>query len=176
MDYHFLKLAYVSKSHGLKGEIFVKPFNPKASWPSISSVKIGSKLFSIEYYSAHKKGFIIKLKTCNTKQEADQLKTQPVFLNKQYFIKQKTEEIYLAEFLDFDVFILKGRYIGKIIKFKSDKYQDFLVLSESQNKNFDKENNILVPFTIHYIHKIDFEHKNMVLNLPKNYLSLFKKK
>lgn len=176
MDSHFLKVAYVSKSHGLKGEVFVRPFNLQASWPSFSSVKIGEKVFFIECCSAHKQGFIIKLKHCNSKEEADQLKSQAVFLNKQHFISQNGGDIYLAELLGFDVFILnEGGQIGRVIKFQSDKYQDFLVLSDLNSGTSDENNNVLVPFAVDYIHKIDFEHKKLILDLPENFLSIFKK-
>ena len=177
MDSHFLKIAYVSKSHGIRGEIFIRPFNPQASWPlAISSLKIAEQIFCIEHYSAHKQGFIVKLKNCDTKKSADQFKSQPVFLDKKYFESKKGELIYLAELLNFNVEILKHDKKGQLIEFQSDKHQDFLVISFFSNfkKNPNKDFVILVPFVSAYIQKIDFKNKKLILDLPENFLSVFK--
>ena len=174
----FLKLAYVSRSHGIKGEIFVQPFNPRAHWPEkISSIKIGELMFSIERYSAHKQGFIFKLKGCDSKESADQLKAQPVFLSKNYFISKKGDDIYLAELLGFEVETVRGEK-GRALEFQTDKYQDFLTVAFSSSGDSDRDQSssvCLIPFVSAYIKTIDFENKKLVLNLPENFLSLFKK-
>ena len=181
MDSHFLKVAYVSKPHGIKGELFIQPFNPQASWPSgISSIKIGEQIFSMEYYSKHKQGFIVKLKNCDTKESADRLKSCLVFLAKEYFISKKAENIYLAELIGFTVEIAGHAEWGRVLEFQSDKQTDFLALSFNsvfnQGEKANKDDVILVPFVSSYIQTIDFEKKKMVLNLPENFLSVFNAK
>ena len=172
MTESFLKLAYVSKSHGIKGEIFVQPFNPKAHWPEeLSSIKIGELIFSIERYSAHKQGFIFKLKGCDSKELADQLKSQPVFLAKQDFISKKGDDIYLVELIDFEVETLTGEK-GKVIGFQTDKHQDFFQFSFVSSEGFDKPLTCSIPVVPAYIKKIDFENKKIVLDLPENFLTL----
>ena len=164
----------MSKSHGIKGEIFVKPFNPKADWPEkLSSIKIGELIFSIERHSAHKQGFIIKLKGFDSKEQADQLKSQPVFLAKQDFISKKGEDIYLAELLDFEVETLTGEK-GKLIGFQTDKHQDFFRVSflSSKNSNLDKTFTSSIPVVSAYIKKIDFKNKKLILNLPENFFDI----
>ena len=166
----------MSKSHGIKGEIFIRPFNPQASWPSgISSLKIGDQDFSIEHYSSHKQGFIVKLKNCDTKESADQLKALPVFLSKEYFKSKKSEDIYLAELLDFNIEILSYNKKARLLEFQSDKHQDFLVISfNPEGEEVNKDSILLIPFVSTYIHVIDFEKKKLVLKLPENFLTVFK--
>ena len=165
----------MSKSHGIKGEIFIRSFNSQANWPqTLSSIKIGDRLFSIEGCSIHKQGFIVKLKDCNNKEEANQLKSQPVFLAKEYFTSKKGENIYLAELMGFDVFVSDYGEVGKITEFQSDKYQDFLVVADNLGRDkLEKTHIYLVPFVSDYIQKIDFKEKKLTLNLPENFLSLF---
>ena len=168
----------MSKSHGIKGEIFIRPFNSQANWPqTLLSIKIGERFFSIERCSIHKQGFIVKLKNCRTKEEADQFQSQPVFLAKEYFTSKKGDDIYLAELLGFEVEVSGYGAIGKVLEFQSDKYQDFLALSSGLDKDkpvvSDKCRACLVPFVLDYIQKLDFEKKRLLLNLPENFLSLF---
>ena len=191
---------------------------------------------------------LIKLKGCDSKQQADQLKFQPVFLEKSLFKSQKGSEIYLAELIDFSVSILGQEGEGRVLYFESDgKTQDFLVVafsameetlntshlksssinlkkeklkdkflssevtdtsSETQQRkkelkdkslspdlfnktagsyqkksDLNREDNLKItqkdhiyriPFVSAYIQKIDFQNKKLILDLPENFLSLFK--
>ena len=165
----------MSRSHGIKGEIFIRPFNPQSHWPSkLSSLKIGDHVFFPKTCSAHKQGFIVKLKDCDTKEKADQFKFQSVFLDKKDFISQKGENIYLAELLYFDVELSKGQ-LGQILAFQSDNHQDFLVVCKREpDGTLNKPSPYLIPFVPSYIQEIDFKKKKVILNLPDNFLSLFK--
>ena len=122
----FLKVAYVSKAHGIKGEIFVCPFNIKAEWPQpLREIFIGESAFSVKKYSHHKEGIIFELENCHSRQEAESLKAQFVFLPAKNFKSNKGEEIYLAELTSFCVELLGQGEIGNIQSFKSDKFQGF---------------------------------------------------
>ena len=84
-----IRLAKVKKAYGIKGELFILPFTPKAKWiynlsrftlikdekmntmmhynPSqpVLDIKTGSSTFNIEYFKTHKEGYIVKLQGCN---------------------------------------------------------------------------------------------------------------
>ena len=167
----FLKVAYVSKAHGIKGEIFVRLFNVKADWPHpIREIFIGDSYsaFSVKNHSRHKQGIIFELEGCQSRQEAESLKGQPVFLPVKKFKSQKGEEIYLAELTSFCVEIVNQGEIGQIQSFKSDKFQDFLCVT---NNKLNTE--ILIPFTESYIKDINFSKRRLILDLPKDFLKLF---
>ena len=99
-------------------------------------------------------------------------------MDKEYFISEKFENIYLAELLGFTVEVLGQAERGKVFEFQSDKHEDFLVISFDSSFNeqekANKENLILVPFVSAYIQTIDFEAKNLILKLPENFLSVFR--
>ena len=164
-----LKIAYVSKAHGIKGELFVRPLNAQFHWPhSIKEIIIGDTVFPVQKYSAHKEGMILKLDHCETRSSAEALKGQPVFLPKKLFKSKKGENIYLAELLSFHVEVSGYGNIGMIQSFQSDKHQDFLLV-----KKRNSPNQILIPFKEHYIKDIQFSKKTLILDLPDNFLEVF---
>lgn len=167
-----LKIAYVSKAHGIKGEIFVSPLNSNPDWPNpVKEIFIGdstSKAFSVKKYSPHKKGMIFELDNCQSRQAAEKLKFQSVFLPKKLFKSKRGERIYLAELISFHVEILNQGDIGEIRAFQSNKHQDFLIVQHNKTSS-----ETLIPFVSSYIKNIDFSKKKIVLNLPKDFLKTF---
>ena len=164
-----LKVAHVSKAHGLKGEIFIRPLNIRTEWPRpLKEIIIGTTVFSVQNYSLHKEGMIFKLDNCQTKREAEALKSQAVFLPKKLFKSRKGEGIYLAELLSFCVELLDQVPIGTVHSFQSNSFQDFLLVQPKGEQKL-----IPVPFVKTYIRKIHFSEKKIILNLPPDFLDNF---
>ena len=174
MKKSFLKTAYVSRVHGLKGGLFLFPFNPRAKWPShIESLKINESLFQVEQFSAHKNGFIVKLKGCDSKSSAEKFQFQPVFLDKKLFESKEKDSFYLAELLDFVVEIEGQKGKGFVLYFESDKKnQDFLVIEFFNSVK--KKGIYSIPLASAYIKTIDFKNKRLILKLPDQFLEIFK--
>ena len=159
----------MSKAHGIKGEIFVRPLNAYPDWPHpIDEIVIGDSTFSVQRYSRHKEGIIFKLDQCQTRSLASSFKAQPVFLPKKFFESKKGRRIYLAELISFCVEVLGHGEIGNIQSFQSHKLQDFLLVQQN-----DKEDPILIPFVPAYIKDIHFSKKRLILDLPENFLKIF---
>ena len=170
-----IKVGFVAKSHGLKGELFLTSLHSRPDWPAkIESLKIGEQDFELERYSPHKNGFIVKLKGCDSKAQADQLKLQEVFLDKNLFQSKASNSFYLMELLGFSVEIEGEQGKGSVLHFESDsKNQDFLIIDfPTRQKAFHKKS-YSIPFVKTYIKKIDFKKKEVFLKLPSNFLSLF---
>ena len=169
-----LKVALVSKSHGLKGELFLASFHSKPDWPSqIKSLKIMGRDFEVERCSPHKNGFIVKLKGCDSKSQADQFQFQEVFLNKSLFQSKTDDSFYLMELLGFSVEIEGDQSKGSVLHFESNhKNQDFLIIDFSKEEKLNKKTHS-IPFISAYIKKIDFKKKHILLTLPKDFLEFF---
>ena len=168
----FLKVASISKAHGIKGELFLRPFHSKASWPqNLKNIFIGESLseFAIKQYKQVKGGWIFSLKTINNRIEAEQFRSKTVFLPKKKFKTKKGESIYLAELKGFLVETLDKKQIGIVHSFQSPASQDVLIVQEKTKKS-----KILIPFVKAYILKLDFKRKKIVISLPKGYLKFFK--
>lgn len=163
-----LKIGFVSKAHGIQGEIFVRLFNPQAEWPKlIKTLFIEDQSFSVQSFSFHKAGVIFKLKESSLRSTALQLKSKSVFLPKALFKSKKGESIYLSELMSFAVQLAGKGYIGKVQSFHSPGFQDFLVVQMKNKKQ------ILIPFVSSYIKNIDFSKKILELELPENFLEIF---
>jgi len=167
--HQLLKVAYVSKAHGIKGEVFARSLNNPKNWPCpIKEIIVGESVFSVQRYSFHKDGVIFKLQNCETRLSAEDLKAQPVFLPKKLFKSTKGETIYLAELLFFYVAVSGYGRIGQVQSFQSCKHQDFLVVEQKENRS-----EILIPLVKDYIQDICFSQRTLTLNLPKNFLEIF---
>ena len=175
-----MKVAFVGRSHGLKGELFLSSLHSRPEWPAnVNSLQIGEQSFEVENCSPHKKGFIVKLKSLDSKAQADQLQFQEVFLDKSLFcLSQKEAEaedsFYLMELLGFTVEIEGEQGRGSVLHFESDsKNQDFLIIEfPTKQEKLDKKT-YSIPFVQAYIKEIDFKKKQILLKLPKDFLSLF---
>ena len=164
-----LKVAYVSKAHGLKGEIFIRPLHKDSHWPHpIKKIFIGDSVFSVQNYSQHKGGMILKLDDCHSRSSALALKGQAVFLSKGLFKSKRGENFYLAELTSFQVEILGRGELGAIQSFQSDKFQDFLLVQREGQKAA-----LPIPFVASYIKEISFDKRKLVLDLPVNFLKIF---
>ena len=170
-----IKVALVARSHGLKGDLFVTSLHSKPDWPEdMKSLQIGEQNFELERHSPHKSGFILKLKGCDSKAQADQLKFQEVFLDKNLFQSQSSHSFYLMELLGFSVEIEGDQGKGSVLHFESDsKNQDFLIIDfPIRGKTLHKKS-YSIPFVKPYVKKIDFKKKEVLLKLPSDFLSLF---
>lgn len=169
----FLKIAYVVKPHGIRGDIFVRPLNPKPNWPySLKEIFIGNlpdpPLFSIKKYSFHKEGVIFSLIHFSDIHQAKSLRFKPVFLPQKLFKSKKGELIYLAELFSFSVEVLGCGIIGLIQSFHSNQGTD-LILVQKKEPFFE----ILIPFVEPYIKSINFSKRTVLLDLPEDFLKTF---
>ena len=172
-----LKVAKITKYHGLKGELFVKPFNLKSQWPAITKIFIGKKDFQteqtlienthqsinsyeVESYKPHKDGFIFKIKGLDDIGD-EKLKGCLVFLEQSLFESSKGEFIYLSELLDFKVFV-NGASLGSVTAFESSDFQDYLIVKKENDK-------LSIPFVKNYILEINFLDKKIILDLPNDF-------
>ena len=202
----YLKCAYVTKAQGIKGELFVRPFNPKPQWPPVREIFIDGRAFSVINYRPHKEGFVFKLKGCDSREAALSLKGKGVFLPKKLFESgnKKGEGFYLAELLSFQVESLPHGIIGRIHSFQSGKLYDFLYvvasnesskeLLQSTDKELNPSDQVLldeskksrstakgqktwtIPFIKAYIEEISFSAKKVILALPEDFLQIFASK
>ncbi len=166
-----LKVGVVSKTHGIKGDIFIRPFNQVSCWPkTLNAILIGENLlsFEVESYRVHKDGFIFKLKDLNHIDQSENLKGKTVYLLKNHFLSQKGDLIYLSELLGFQLEVLNKGLVGTVNSFQSTKFQDYLLVNTSDSKK-----PLTIPFVQNYIQDIDFSQKKILLKLPENFLEEF---
>ena len=190
VNYRFeesIRLAKVKAAYGMKGELFILPFTPKARWiydisqitlvkdhktshlnqhkPFKSGVNFevdASCISNIEYFKGHKDGYIVKLEMCSDRSEAEKWNGAFVSVPISNFTSQPGEEIYLIELKGFTVVNL-GQQIGPIVSFSSNGYQDLIQVRKDE-RIYD------IPFVKEFLVKIDWEAGYVYMNLPEGLL------
>ena len=182
-----IRLAKVKAAYGMKGELFILPFTPKARWiydlsqitlvkdhktghvyqhkPLKSMVNFeieASCIFNIEYFKGHKGGYIVKLERCSDRTEAEKWCGAFVSVPISSFTSRPGEEIYLIELKGFTVINL-GQQIGPIVSFSSNGYQDLIQVRKDEHI-YD------IPFVKEFLVKIDWEAGYIYMNLPEGLL------
>lgn len=167
-----IKVGFVSRTHGLKGEIFIRLLNPDPDWPPcIDKLFIGSTTHLVCCFSPHKEGMIVQLKGCENKTLAQALKGLPVFLPKDVFKGKRGEWAYLAELIAFSI-ETNEEVIGRVHAFSCHKNQDFLLIEPMEKGRF-KNSPLLIPFVRPYIKTVDFLKQKIIMDLPPNFLEIF---
>ena len=166
-----MKAGTISKAHGIKGEIFIKAFNEHPDWPKLQTIFIGEELglssFKVESYRPHKAGWIFKIETINSRNESEALVGKFIFFQKDQFTSKEGELFYLSEIEGFSVINKEKEILGLIAGFSLNKNQDLICIQ-------NKEKKIFVPFVSEYITDIQFDKKQLELDLPAYFLEELK--
>lgn len=158
-------MGFVSRSHGVKGEIFVHPFNESFQWPvkHLDQIFLNRRPFLVKTCHLYKTGLRFLLQDIDTREKAKALVGHTVFLSKHLFETKKKGEFYLFELQDFTVHVRGKGEVGRVKNFTSTGSQDILLI-----KGFNLEE-ILIPFVEDYIESIYFQKKILFLNLPEGF-------
>ena len=181
----FIKFGRLDKIHGVKGSLvllsdsgqFPKPFPNivyinKNSFSSFQTTD-QKKLMALERLKvkfSEKKGILIDFKNFQNRSEAFKLLGKNVYLPRQVFQSKKGEGIYLSELIGFECFVYGGKKrlkkLGEVDHFLSHSHQDLLVIRDSDGQYLE------APFVSAYIQSIQFKKKQIIFNLPDNFLKL----
>ena len=180
-----IRLAKVKAAYGIRGELFIFPFTPKARWihnlsqitltkdhnkvshlmqhkssKSIVNSGIGSNFtFNMEYFKSQRDGYIVKLYGCDDRTEAEKWCGAFVSVPMSHFISRPGEEIYLIELKDFMVISLEQQ-VGPIVSFSSNGYQDIIQVRKD-GRLYD------IPFVKEFLIQIDWQAKSIYMDLPE---------
>ena len=185
-----IKLAKVKRAYGIKGELFILPFTPKAKWiynlseitlikevkkpcltrPHKTSLSITDNqrqfdirfTFTIENCRSYKDGYVLKLQNCNDRTKAEKWHGAFVSVPLSAFTSKTGENIYLIELKDF-VVINAGESVGPIVSFSSNGCQD-LIQVKKKDYIYD------IPFVKDFLISIDWQKKQIYMDLPDGLL------
>jgi 16S rRNA processing protein RimM len=165
-DPNFVRVGKVKDAHGIKGELFLLLFASEAAWlgelESLRLVNEASgvvKTFTPKSVRTHKNGLIAKTEEIKDRNEAEALKGWLMEIPAALFVSEKGESIYLREIDGFKVFTDAPEAIGMITGFGSNTVQDLLQIKTATGE-------YEVPFVDAFVKKIDYEKKEIHLDLP----------
>ena len=166
----FLHLGYITRSHGVKGEVFIALLCEESSLSNkLISQKISIRKNNTTVLSAnilqvrcHKAGLIAQLEGVHKIEQVKDLIGASVFVPKSLFVSTPGQNIYLCEVEGFELHDKNRSFIGTVSGFFSSGSQDLLRIQKKQKKLGLFE----IPFHQPLIVEVDFKAKKIFTDLP----------
>lgn len=166
----FIAAGYISGAHGIRGEIIlvsqVNDFNLLDDTLDEGLVlgKDDSVVsFSVKSIRPHKGGYLILSEDIPDRNKAESLRGYSWLVPKEKMVSEKAENIFLHEIEGFVVTDLTLGELGKIVGFGSNGSQDLIEV-------LIKESRVSIPLVKAFIVNIDFEKRQVMMNLPPGLL------
>ena len=166
----FVPLGEIVATHGLDGWLKLKPFNPATSSlsPGVEVVleKAGARSsHGIEAISPHKNQFLIRLHGLHSIDQAARFVGSTLAISESALAPLAPREYYHFQVVGFEVFDVKGDYVGKIA---STTFTGGGALYVVQSRSREH----LIPAVKEIIEKVDFTAGKMIINPPDGLLDL----
>ena len=162
----FLEIGLFVGVHGIKGEVKLKSYTQAPE-----NIFLYEKLFiesfdhptNITFVRKVKQNIICKIKNIKTRNDAEKLKGLKLFVTRDSLPKLKDDEFYHSDLLGFQIYNLKRDSFCLIVSFN-----DFGGGLLAEVKNFDKT--FYLPIGNNFLEQIDYEKKEVILNLDINFI------
>ena len=166
----FLHLGYITRSHGVNGEVFIallcaesslstKLVSRKIQIRKNNDIILSTSIFRIR---CHKAGLIAQLEGIQSIEQVKNLIRASVFAPRDLFVSSSGQNMYLCEVEGFELHDKSRNFIGTVLGFSSNGAQDLLRIQKN-----NKESDLFeVPFIQPLITEVDFKTKKIITDLP----------
>jgi 16S rRNA processing protein RimM len=166
------KVGKIKAYHGLKGDLAVHIFSKDVSWlEKLTSFALGQEnpdfKFEVERAKPFKEGLMLKPVGILDRTAAEKLKLKGMmfFIPEELLVADEGEDIFLSQVEGFEVFE-KELSLGEIVGFQSTDYQDLMQVKRPNGAISE------VPFVDQFIKSIDFEKRQVLVELPDGLLEI----
>lgn len=153
---------------GLKGEIKIKFLTLSAgSFKSLTPYldNHGENIWNFEYLKVQNEQLIGKLKGCNNRNKAENLKYKKIFTTKDNLPKIKKNEYYVFDLINCSVVNSKKVPIGFVLDLKNFGAGDLLYIEGKNNNTF------YIPMNNENVIKVDIKNKIITVDPIKGILN-----
>lgn len=166
----YVLLGTVARPHGIKGELKIRPFTEHPG-----NLGRYRRLFlaedehtaKIEYTNTQTRvsgnHVIVRLKECNTRERAEELVGQQIWLATEDLPPLAEDEYYLHTLLGKEVQTTEGLFLGRVEDLLTGNGQDILVVRQEQQE-------YLIPVVREFVRSI--EATALILDLPEGLLEI----
>ncbi len=163
MENKLLKIGFILKAHGIKGEVFLKIFDKEDSYIKEGiKLVLDAKTYVVKKLRRASGGLIVKLIGVDTRNHSDLLKGFEVFVGKDVFKNSlKNKEVYLNQLKGFKIF-LKEDLKGVVSGFSQTPAHDLLVVDLISGGVVE------IPYVSSFIIEINNLEKTIKVNCPKD--------
>ena len=120
-DASVVELGYVSRSHGLRGEVLIKPFNPQSElWDTLDEITLklpSGELTTKRVLSARVHGALLRLQLEGIErvEDSDLLRGAVVCVPRSALPALDDGEYYLADLVGLEARDADGKVVGRVI-------------------------------------------------------------
>jgi 16S rRNA processing protein RimM len=156
---NFVIIGKIEEPINKEGVLKVKNFAPVSLWENLKRFYLKHKSgeykpFEIEYTEfIGEKKLALKLKGIDTFEEALRLSSAHIFLPEKELPPLEEGEYYHFQLVGCEVYNEKNEYLGKVEYVQEGSFYPFLVLN----------NEVLIPFTEHFIVDVDLKAKKITV-------------
>ena len=153
--------------HGLKGEIKVFPLLDNFSLlDEVKELSVSSKTYKLNSVRVNKANLLIKLESIDDRTAAEKLTG---YISAKIEDDLEEDEFYIDDLMGLDAYDDSGKLLGQVVNF-SDTGQ--ILLHIKLQEDYQKKNELLVPFVKKYIQTVNLNSKQVVISAIKELLDL----
>ena len=160
----YLEIGQIVNTFGIKGMVKVKPFTDdikrfdKLKTIYIEKNKIKQE-YEIEEVKYHKNMVLIKFKGINTIEEAEELRPNYIFIDREQEEPLEEGVYYIVDLIGLEVYTDEGNLLGKVDDIFNTGSNDVYVVKDELGKE------ILLPGIPDVLKKVDLEQKRITVHL-----------
>jgi 16S rRNA processing protein RimM len=157
----------ITGAHGIRGEVKLRSFtaDPKAIAAYGPLLASTGERFEIERLKASKDVFIATLKGVGDRNKAETLKGIELFVPRRQLPLPQKDEVYIHDLIGVRVVERDGASFGTVVAVPNFGAGDLIEIRRD-----GAEETVLVPFAQHYVPAVDLARREIVIDLPENYL------
>lgn len=166
---NYIQIGTLGKTHGLKGELkfkieeeYIDDFNEV----DVLFIKVKGH-YAPYFIESIRSSSIIKFEDTNTKEAANELRSQSIFLKEEdvTILADIPEELLYEHLKGFKMMDNSIGNLGKIQAVEAYPQQEMAVIIYNNNE-------VLIPLNEFIISKIDMENETVLVNLPEGLLEI----
>ena len=164
----YLEIGHIVNTFGIKGFVKVKPFteNTKKRFDNLKTIYIKSKKnikeYEIEEIKYHKEMVLVKFKTIDTIEEAENLRNSYLVVDREKEEPLEEGTYYIVDLIGIEVFTDEGEKLGILEDvFTNDIGFDSYIIKNELGKT------IVLPAVEDIILNIDIKERKMTVHLIK---------
>lgn len=164
----YFEIGLISNTHGLKGEMKVRPYTESMKrFEELNKIYVEKNNekteYEIEKVRYQKDVILIKLKGIDTIEDAEKLKNHIISIPRKSGKTLMDNEFYIADLLGCEVY--ENDFIGIVVDVFSTGGSDVYVIKR------EKQNDLLLPAITSVIKNIDVEAKRIDVEIPRGLLN-----
>ena len=153
----------IVRAHGIKGDVYIHPFSDNPNRFDVGNqieLQDGSKMkITASAKHATKNLYRIHFENVDTRNDAELLIGQNVYVDEKDLPELKEDEFYIFQIIGLDVYDMDGRHLGVVKDLMPTGGIDVLRIYK-----VGKRKELLVPFAKEFIREIDLENGKIVID------------